>query len=48
MAYIHDNEGFSLAPAPMYESYKVIFEEALESHLHEELITLQRPLQPGV
>ena len=38
MAYIHDNEGFFLAPAPMYESYKAVFEEALERHPHEKLI----------
>jgi transposase len=32
MAHIHDNDGFFVAPAPMYESYKKVFEDALDSH----------------
>lgn len=38
MAHIHDNEGFFLAPAPMYESYKAVFEEAIDNHTSEDLI----------
>jgi transposase len=32
IAHIHDNDGFFVAPAPMYESYKKVFEDALDSH----------------
>lgn len=38
MAYIHDNDGFFIAPAPMYESYKATFEDALEKHTQEKLL----------
>jgi len=38
MAHIHDNDGFFLAPAPMYESYKAVFEKALADHPSEILI----------
>ena len=38
MAHIHDNDGFFIAPAPMYESYKSVFEKALDDHDHEVLI----------
>jgi len=38
MAHIHDNEGFFIAPVPMYESYKTEFHEALDRHDHEILI----------
>lgn len=38
MAYIHDNEGFFIAPAPMYESYKTTFYDALDQHDQEILI----------
>ncbi len=31
MAHIHDNDGFFVAPAPMNESYKKVFEEALQN-----------------
>ena len=34
MAHIHDNDGFFVAPAPMYESYKKVFEDALEYKGH--------------
>jgi transposase len=33
MAHIHDNNGFFVAPAPMYESYKKVFENALDKGL---------------
>ncbi len=38
MAHIHDNDGFFLAPAPMYESYKTVFEKAISEHAREILI----------
>jgi transposase len=38
VAAICDNEGFFLAPAPMYESYAGVFESALADHNHELLI----------
>jgi transposase len=38
MAHIADNDGFFIAPAPMYESYKNVFEEALKNHDREILI----------
>ncbi|MDJ0817806.1 MAG: IS1634 family transposase, partial [Desulfobacterales bacterium] len=38
MAHIHDNDGFFVAPAPMYESYKKVFEDALDSHDRQWLI----------
>lgn len=36
MAYIHDHEGFFLAPVPMYVSYQAVFEAALETHRSEQ------------
>ncbi len=38
MAHIHDNEGFFIAPVPMYESYKKVFHDALTEHGREILI----------
>ena len=38
MAHIHDNDGFFVAPAPMHESYKKVFEDALDSHDRQWLI----------
>ena len=38
MAHIHDNEGFFVAPAPMYESYKKVFEDALDNHDRQWLV----------
>ena len=38
IAHFHDNDGFFVAPAPMCESYKTLFEDALESHDREWLI----------
>lgn len=38
MAHIHDNDGFFIAPLPMYESYKTVFHEALAKHDLETLI----------
>ena len=47
MAYIHDNEGFFIAPAPMYESYKTVFHEALDRHDHEILIPYKDKINRG-
>lgn len=38
MAHIHDNEGFFIAPAPMYETYKSAFHHALDHHSQEALL----------
>jgi transposase len=38
MAHIHDKDGFFVAPAPMYESYKKVFEDALDNHDRQWLI----------
>jgi transposase len=47
MAHIADNEGFFIAPAPMYESYKNEFEDALNKHDHEQLIPYKERLNRG-
>jgi transposase len=47
MAHIHDNEGFFIAPAPMYESYKTVFHEALDRHGHEMLIPYKDQINRG-
>jgi transposase len=38
MAHIHDNEGFFIAPAPMYETYKSAFHHALDHQSQEALL----------
>jgi transposase len=38
MAHIHDHDGFFIAPAPMYESYKSAFGAALDDHPLETLL----------
>lgn len=47
MAFIADNEGFFIAPAPMYESYKSVFEDALETHEKEDLIPYKGRINRG-
>ena len=47
MAHIHDNEGFFVAPAPMYESYKKVFEDALDSHDRQWLIPYKERFNRG-
>lgn len=47
MAHIHDNDGFFLAPAPMYESYKTVFEKALDDHSSEFLIAYKDRFNRG-
>lgn len=47
MAHIHDHEGFFIAPAPMYETYKKAFYEALDQHDHELLIPYKDKINRG-
>jgi transposase len=47
MAHIHDNDGFFLAPAPMYETYKEVFNGALDKHKQEFLIAYKDKLSRG-
>jgi transposase len=47
MAHIHDNDGFFVAPAPMYESYKKVFEDALDSHDRQWLIEYKQRFNRG-
>lgn len=47
MAHIHDNGGFFVAPAPMYESYKKVFEEALDNHDRQWLIPYKERFNRG-
>ena len=47
MAHIHDNEGFFIAPAPMYESYKTAFYDALDQHDQEILIPYKDQINRG-
>ena len=47
MAHIHDNGGFFVAPAPMYESYKKVFEDALDNHDRQWLIDYKQRFNRG-
>jgi len=47
MAHIHDNDGFFVAPAPMYESYKAAFEHGLDQHDREQLIAYKGRFNRG-
>ena len=47
MAHIHDNDGFFVSPAPMYESYKKVFEDALDSHDRQWLIVYKDQFNRG-
>ena len=47
MAHIHDNDGFFVAPAPMYESYKKVFEDALDNHDRQWLIAYKGRFNRG-
>jgi transposase len=47
MAHIHDNDGFFVAPAPMYKSYREVFESALQHHDHEWLIAYKDRFNRG-
>jgi transposase len=47
MAHIHDNGGFFIAPAPMYESYKTPFIQAIDLHDREILIPYKNRFNRG-
>ncbi len=47
MAYIHDNDGFFIAPVPMYESYKTAFLQAVENHDLEVLLPYKDQINRG-
>lgn len=47
MAHIDDNDGFFVAPAPMYKSYKAVFENAIDNHDHELLINYKGRFNRG-
>ena len=47
MAHIHDNEGVFIAPAPMYESYKAAFYQAISEHDHEVLLPYKSQINRG-
>ena len=47
MAHIHDNGGIFVAPAPMYESYKKVFEAALDNHDRQWLIPYKERFNRG-
>jgi transposase len=47
MAHIHDNDGFFIAPAPMYESYKNAFLKAVYEHPHEVLLPYKDKFNRG-
>ena len=44
MAHIHDNDGFFIAPAPMYETYKSAFHQALDHHTQESLLPYKKQI----
>ncbi len=47
IAHIQDNDGFFLAPAPMSESYKIVFEKTLDDHTSESLISYKDRFNRG-
>ena len=47
MAHIHDNDGFFIGPAPMYESYKALFHQAISEHDHEVLLPYKDQINRG-
>ncbi len=47
MAHIDDHQGYFIAPAPMYDSYKTAFENALDNHDHEILIAYKDHFNRG-
>ncbi len=44
---IHNNDGFFIAPAPMYESYKAVLHNAIENHGTETLIRYKEQFNRG-
>ncbi len=47
MTRIHDNNGFFIAPLPMYESYKTALYNAISGHSHEKLIPYKGKFNRG-
>ena len=47
MAHIIDNDGYFIAPAPMYESYKKAFFAALDDHNQEVLLPYKKQVNRG-
>lgn len=47
MAFIDDEDGFFIAPVPMYESYKTAFHQALEDHDQEILLPYKKKINRG-
>jgi transposase len=47
MIHIHTNDGFFLAPVPMYETYKNAFHDALNQHTSEILIPYKDKINRG-
>ena len=47
MAHIHDNDGFFVAPLPMYESYKTAYNEALANHDREVIAPYKEQINRG-
>jgi transposase len=47
MIHIHTNDGFFLAPAPMYETYKNVFNDVLNQHESEILIRYKKRINRG-
>jgi len=47
IAQIHNDNGFFIAPAPMYESYKKVLHNALENHDKETLICYKNQFNRG-
>jgi transposase len=47
MAYIHDNDGYFVCPAPMYESYKTPFHQAISDHCREVLLPYRGKFNRG-
>jgi transposase len=44
IAHIHDNDGYFIAPAPMYETYKSAFHRALDHHPQETLLPYKKQI----
>jgi len=47
MTQIHNDDGFFIAPAPMYESYKEVLHNAIENHNNESLIRYKEQFNRG-
>ena len=47
MVYIHNNDGYFICPAPMYESYKTPFHQAISDHTQEVLLPYKGKLNRG-